>query len=380
MEMAVNSAINIEKSISQSELCKTDAEIEAAANWEKQQANIKAEEENKISADKLLYGGIDKLVNAGKWEDADSKIKALNFPSSYPNYSKVNEKLVELKKEAEALLLKQQALADSILYERINLKLAIQDLDSATILYSKIVTNQARSDYWLNNFIALKKTIQAALNEKYSTEIQTVDGAAVNAFINDNKTKLLSLEPTNLEITKNQDGTFDGITSDYITKSIVPQFKTINGFSVPLTLRFEVKITRKDEFVENSEKLFINTYNEVRKKNNGKLYVVKSILDCGYLHPTVKFFNPEAQTQFLLQHPELKGKTTVKKGYYLVIKSRNSDCFANLQKLGSFQKEEVIGEYKLNKRIPKIITRSSIILGAFTWMLMRVNETSKVIN
>jgi hypothetical protein len=259
-------------------------------------------------------------------------------------------------------------LEDSINISRIYYLIEANNADSAAYLFSGI--------HYPSN--ALKAYILDALVLQHKNDFVIPTTESVNAFINDNKTKLLTLEPTTLKITLNQDGTFEGITSDYITKSIIPEYKTINGFKVPISIFFELKITKKESYIENSEKLFINTYEEVRQKNNGKFYVATSILNVGYLNPSVEYYNPDEQTRLINECPELKGKINLKEGYYMVLKSKNVDRYINGQKYGSYKKEEIVGEYKMVKRIPKIIGRSSFILGGLGWLGFRVYEMSKV--
>lgn len=257
---------------------------------------------------------------------------------------------------------------DSINIRRIYYLIEANNADSAAYLFSGI--------HYPSN--TLKTNILDALILQHNNDFSTPTSETVSAFIIDNKVKLTALTPTTLKITMNQDGTFEGITSDYITKSIIPEYRTINGFKVPIPIFFELKITNKESYIENSEKLFINTYEEVRQKNNGKLYIATSILNVGYLNPSVDYYNPDDQAKLINDCPELKGKISLKEGCYMILKSKNVDCYINGQKYGSYKKEEIVGEYKMVKRIPKIIGRSSFILGGLTWLGFRVYEMSKV--
>lgn len=326
--------------------------------------DIKNEEANKLKADKLSYSGIDKLVNSAKWSDAEVSINALNFPSSYPKYSTVTEKLALMKKEQEALLKKQQALEDSLLSVRINSKLQLQDLDSATLLFNKLHVTD----------LPLRTTIEKALLEKYSNEVKTVDGTVVAAFINDNKTKLLTLEPTTLKITMNQDGTFEGITSDYITKSIIPEYKTINGFKVPIPKSFWIKIsTGTPLVVENSRKIFIDTYKEVLMKNNGKVYIA-NFFNRSIFHQPLSYYNPDQQKEYVKLHPELNG-LKISEGNYAVIETSRTEYFANGASLGNKSTEIINSTAKMSKRVPKIVFRSiTLPLYIVWWFFLNTNS------
>jgi hypothetical protein len=307
------------------------------------------EDEKKLNADKQKYIQIDKLINEEKWQDAAQMLNVLSFPNSYPKHLEISDKILQIKK-----------IEDSISSIKINLKIKEFDLDSATFLYKKM------------NFenLTLKKSIENALIEKYSTEVKSADVSTIRAFINDNKSKLLSMAPTTFKVTLKQDGTFEGISSDYITKSVVAQYKTINGFKVPIPLSFDINITNgSPKKVENSEKIFINTYKEVRIKKNGKVYITNFFNNSSYLHKTLAYYNPDQQKEFIKEHPKLD-KLNIIKGHYVIVETSQFETFVNGEIIGVNSIETVGSQIKMTKRIPKIVFRSLTLPLYLIWYVV----------
>jgi hypothetical protein len=145
------------------------------------------------------------------------------------------------------------------------------------------------------------------------------------------------------------------------------KFDRVNQFQKTL------EIKKSNKLIDNSEKLILNSNKKILMKPNGVIYAA-NLLNTNPRHDEIGYYTPE---KYKTINPSLK-IDSLKKSQYVLVQKQKSTIFVNNKEVGQIDNEIITGEGKLSKRIPTIITRTTILTSGIFWGALRAIEYLRI--
>jgi hypothetical protein len=344
--------------------------------------------ENKLQEDKKNYGMIRELIKDNKVNEACLTYKKLNFPSSYPDINLLNQ---EIEKHDNSLLSKcEMSVQNGNYFEGIGF--AEQMLKPENFTIKKSIWDQIPEstlvDLYKETSGEIKNKIKVYLsnyfNDKYKNVEENYPVEQTNRFIEDNKELLKKLSVGNHEVLIKRNGELfidnqlsqerpnNYNANEFKYESIIMK-KDFFSFDVLINGKMILIVTENNKLIDNSEKLILNSNKKILMKPNGVIYAA-NLLNTNPRHDEIGYYTPE---KYKTINPSLK-IDSLKKSEYVIVQKQKSTIFVNNKEVGQIDNEIITGEGKLSKRIPTIITRTTILTSGIFWGALRAIEYLRI--
>jgi hypothetical protein len=296
-------------------------------------------ENEKKEDDKAITNKIIENIKNDKFEEALKEFDLLSFPNEFPSEYR---KLLNDKRDASNLKKIQEYLSN-------------KQPDEAAKTYNVLYTKNAD----------LKSNIQNALNQKYQNDTASLNTRILEQLIELNKDKLADLKAGKHTLLVSPDGKLSIIGNQNLLlnqpQRNVAETKEIEGFNLILLpskaiLNIETKKTMLDH-----KDILVSTNKIIKQKRNGVLYKVNYLTN-GIYHEDV----------------HVTYSSNVPKGKYLITQDALTKFYVNGSETFEKKTQDIIEEGKFSKRIPTIITRTTILTSGIFWGALRAIEYLRI--
>jgi hypothetical protein len=296
-------------------------------------------ENQKRAADKAITNKVIENIKNDKLDEALKEFNLLSFPDEFPSEYR---KLLNDKQDASNLKKIQEYLSN-------------KQPDEAAKTYNFLNTKNAD----------LKSNIQNALNQKYQNDTASLNTRILEQLIELNKDKLTDLKAGKHTLLVSPEGKLSIIGNQSLLlnqpQRNVAESKEIEGFNViRLPSKAILNIDIKKTMLEHKD-IFVSTNKIIKQKRNGVLYKVN------YLNNSI--YHEDVRVTY---------SSDVPKGKYWITQDALTKFYVNGSETIEKKTKDKIEEGKFSKRIPTIITKTTIFTSGLFWCTLRTIEFLRI--